>query len=67
MKERYLKEETEADPLVVLVIPALQRILGFVHPRMCNVKANPLPEGTVGEIELKRLISINYRVFQNNC
>ena len=54
MKERYLEEETEADPLVVLVIPTLQRILGFVHARMCNVKANPLPEGTVGEIELKR-------------
>ena len=54
MKERYLEEETEADPLVVLVIPALQRILGFVHARMCNVKANPLPEGTVGEIELMK-------------
>ena len=59
MWQKYLEEKAEADPLVVLVIPALQRILGFVHARMCNVKANPLPEGTVGEIELKRLISIN--------
>ena len=46
----YLEEEAEADPLVVFVIPPFQRILGLVHPRVCNIKTDPLPEGTEDQI-----------------
>jgi hypothetical protein len=42
----YLKEEAEADPLVVLVVSPLLRVQGLVDARMCHVKPNPLPEGT---------------------
>ena len=46
MWQKYLEEKAEADPLVVLVIPPLQRILGLVHPRVCHIEPDPLPEGT---------------------
>ena len=42
----YLEEETEADPLVVLVVAPLQRVLCLVHTRVGNIEPNPLPEGT---------------------
>ena len=41
----HLEEETEADPLVVLVISPLQRVLGLVHPGVGHVEPDPLPEG----------------------
>ena len=40
----YLEEKTEADPLVVLVISSLQRVLSLVHSRVGHVEPNPLPE-----------------------
>ena len=46
MGHGYLKEEAEADPLVVFVIAPFQRILCLVHPRVGNVETDPLPEGT---------------------
>ena len=46
MGQEYLEEKAEADPLVVFVIAPFQRILCLVHPRVCNVKTDPLPEGT---------------------
>ena len=42
----YLEEETEADPLVVLDVPPLFWVNGFVDARMGHVEANPFPEGT---------------------
>ena len=42
----YLEEEAEADPLIVLVVSPLQRVLGLVHAGVRHVETNPLPEGT---------------------
>ena len=42
----YLEEEAEADPLIVLVVSPLQRILCLVHAGVRHVETNPLPEGT---------------------
>ena len=42
--DSYLEEQTEADPLVVLVISSLQRVLSLVHSRVSHVEPNPLPE-----------------------
>ena len=41
-----LEEEAEADPLVVLVVAALQGVLGLVHPGVGDIEPDPLPEGT---------------------
>ena len=42
----HLEEEAEADPLIVLVVSPLQRVLGLVHAGVRHVETNPLPEGT---------------------
>ena len=45
-KIAYLKEEAEADPLVVLVVPPFLWIQGLVNSRMSNIEPDPFPEGT---------------------
>ena len=45
MKERYLEEETEADPLVVSDVSPLLRVDSLVNARMGHINTNPLPEG----------------------
>ena len=42
----YLKEQAEADPLVVLVVSPLERVLCLVHTRVRHIEPDPLPEGT---------------------
>jgi len=42
----YLKEEAEADPLVVLVVATLVGVKGLVNSGMRDINADPLPEGT---------------------
>ena len=42
----HLEEETEADPLIVFMIPPLIWIECFVDPWMCYIKPNAFPERT---------------------
>ena len=41
----YLKEQTEADPLIILDVAPFVRIDGLVDARVGHVDADPLPEG----------------------
>ena len=44
--ESYLEEEAKADPLVVLVVPALLGVDGLVDARVGHIEPDALPEGT---------------------
>ena len=40
----YLEEEAEADPLIVLVVSPLQRVVGLVHAGVRHLQPGLLPE-----------------------
>ena len=64
-KEQYLEEKAEADPLVIFVIAPFQRILCLVHPRVCNIKTDPLPEGTKDGNRFQGRLVRNYVFFSD--
>ena len=41
---RHLEEEAEGDPLVVLVVSPLQRVVGLVHAGVRHLQPGLLPE-----------------------